>query len=105
MLELDKKKVNKSLLAELTKGLKKEEIQSGDLVLSEQALAAVMFALQKGLMEQVDISNIVQEFKFKVGFNGKLYVTNPPTVKVSPEMEERVKEKFKARLVEQEGEV
>ncbi len=51
--------------------------------LSNQALGAVMMALQNSLMEQTDIVPILQGFKFQVDSNKELVVANPPTVKVS----------------------
>ena len=59
--------------------------------LSDQALGAIMMALQKSLMEQSDIVPVLKEFKFekapetkKWGGGGELVVANPPTFKVSP---------------------
>ncbi len=51
--------------------------------LSNQALGAVMMALQNSLMEQTDIVPVLQTFQFQVDSNEELVVTNPPTVKVS----------------------
>jgi hypothetical protein len=48
--------------------------------LSNQALGAVMMALQKSLMEQSDIVPILMSFDF-VPTNDGLVVKNPPTVK------------------------
>ena len=57
--------------------------------LSDQALAAIMMALQKSLMEQTDIVPVLKDFKFekspgtkKWGGGGELMVANPPLVKV-----------------------
>ena len=50
--------------------------------LSNQALGALMMALQKSLMEQSDITVTLREFKFQVGEDEQLLVLNPPTVKV-----------------------
>lgn len=48
------------------------------MTLSDQALACVMIALQKSLMEQSDIVPVLKGFDFVV--DGKdLYVKNPPT--------------------------
>ncbi len=49
--------------------------------LSNQALGAVMMALQNSLMEQTDIVPVLQSFKFQVDASEELIVTNPPTVK------------------------
>ena len=48
--------------------------------LSNQALGAVMMALQKSLMEQSDIVPVLMNFDF-VPTNDGLVVKNPPTVK------------------------
>lgn len=52
--------------------------------LSPQALGALMLALQKCLMEQSDITEILSEFDFVTGGDAQdeLFVLNPPTVKV-----------------------
>tara|TARA_R100000008_G_C3537427_1_gene142833 strand:- start:360 stop:566 length:207 start_codon:yes stop_codon:yes gene_type:complete len=51
--------------------------------LSDQALGAVMMALQKSLLEESDIVPVLKGFDFIVeGTNQtELIVTNPPTVK------------------------
>jgi len=56
--------------------------------LSDQALGAVMMALQKSLMEQSDIVPVLKGFNFRLSDEG-LVVLNPPLVKFSdPEPEE-----------------
>ena len=47
--------------------------------LSDEALGAVMMALQKSLMEQSDIVPVLQDFNFETK-EDKLFVTNPPVV-------------------------
>lgn len=47
--------------------------------LSDQALGAVMMALQKSLLEQSDIVPVLKEFNLKEQ-GGELVVTNPPSV-------------------------
>ncbi|MAF24256.1 hypothetical protein CL634_01520 [bacterium] len=49
--------------------------------LSDQALGAVMMALQKSLLEQSDIIPVLKGFKFKLSEVG-LVVMNPPLVKM-----------------------
>ena len=49
--------------------------------LSDQALGAVMMALQKSLMEQSDIVPVLKGMDFVPTDNG-LVVKNPPIVKV-----------------------
>ena len=53
--------------------------------LSDQALGALMIALQKSLMEQTDIVPVLNDFDFRAGDNGKLYVENPPILKFDNE--------------------
>lgn len=52
--------------------------------LSDQALGALMLALQKSLIEQSDIVSHLREFNFVVdGDNhSELVVTNPPTFRI-----------------------
>jgi hypothetical protein len=49
--------------------------------LSNQAIGAVMMALQKSLMEQTDIVPVLQNFQLEETDNGEVVVTNPPIVK------------------------
>jgi hypothetical protein len=51
--------------------------------LSDQALGAVMMALQKSLLEQSDIIPVLKNFDFVVDGSSQdeLVVTNPPVVK------------------------
>ena len=37
--------------------------------LSDQALGSMMLALQKGLMEQTDVTELLREFNFTIGHN------------------------------------
>ena len=48
--------------------------------LTDQALGAVMMALQRSLMEQSDIVPVLKGFKFRLSEDG-LVVMNPPLVK------------------------
>ena len=50
--------------------------------LSDQALGAVMLALQKSLMEQSDIVPVLKKFKFRLSETG-LVVLNPPLIKAN----------------------
>ena len=47
---------------------------------SDQAIGALMMALQKSLLEQSDIVPVLKGFKFKLSDQG-LVVMNPPVVK------------------------
>ena len=51
-----------------------------DHKLSNQAVGAIMMALQKSLMEQTDIVPVLQGFKIQVDDSGQLVVMNPPIV-------------------------
>ena len=53
-----------------------------DHKLSNQAVGAIMMALQKSLMEQTDIVPVLQEFQIQVDDAGELVVMNPPRVEV-----------------------
>ena len=55
--------------------------ESKDMFLSDQALGAVMMALQNSLMEQSDIVPVLKGFKMRMS-EGGLMVMNPPTVKI-----------------------
>ena len=64
--------------------MSKEDIK--ELHFSDQALGAVMMALQKSLLEQSDIVPILKGFKLKDTEHG-LVVINPPTVRVTDSSE------------------
>lgn len=49
--------------------------------LSDQAMGAIMMALQKSLLEQTDIVPVLQGFDLELMDDGTLLVKNPPTVK------------------------
>ena len=51
-----------------------------EMSLSDQAVGAVMMALQNSLMEQSDIVPVLKNFKIKLSDKG-LMVMNPPIVK------------------------
>jgi hypothetical protein len=48
--------------------------------LSNQAVGAIMLALQKSLMDQSDIVPVLREFDIQVDDSGELVVMNPPMV-------------------------
>lgn len=58
------------------------------LKLSDEALGAVMMALQKSLIEQSDIVPVLKGFNFKVNEKEELYVMNPPIVKINNDEED-----------------
>ena len=55
-----------------------------EMNLTDQALGAVMMALQRSLMEQSDIVPVLKGFKFRLSEDG-LVVMNPPLVKFGVE--------------------
>ena len=56
------------------------------MILSDQALGAVMMALQKSLLEQSDIVPVLKNFDFQITDAGELSVSNPPTVKFDEDL-------------------
>lgn len=52
------------------------------MTLSNQALGAIMMALQKALMEQSDITKTLKGFEFVQDDSGELIVTNPPILQL-----------------------
>ena len=56
--------------------------------LSNQALGAIMMALQKSLMEQSDIIPVLKCFNLQLNTNEELIVSNPPSVKMTEPDEE-----------------
>ena len=53
--------------------------------LSSQAIGALMMALQKSLIEQSDITEVLQGFEIQVDDSGQLVVMNPPVFEVAKE--------------------
>ena len=49
--------------------------------LSNQAVGAIMMALQQSLLEMSDITSVIQAFEIQIDDEGQLVVMNPPTVK------------------------
>ena len=56
-------------------------VKMKDHKLSNQAVGAIMMALQKSLMEQTDIVPVLRGFNVQIDDAGELVVMNPPTVK------------------------
>ena len=50
--------------------------------LSNQAIGALMMALQKSLLEQTDIVPMLQGFEIQIDDSNQLVIMNPPAVKV-----------------------
>ena len=57
--------------------------------LSNQAVGALMLALQKGLMEQIDITDMLKEFNLTNSADG-LIVENPPVLEIKDTGDEAV---------------
>tara|TARA_Y100000034_G_scaffold97429_1_gene118957 strand:+ start:174 stop:371 length:198 start_codon:yes stop_codon:yes gene_type:complete len=53
--------------------------------LSNQAMGAIMMALQKSLMEQSDITEMFRGFDLVANDKEELVVTNPPVVELNQE--------------------
>jgi len=51
--------------------------------LSDQALGAIMMALQKSLVEQSDIVPVLKSFRFIMSKNEELMVSNPPSFNIN----------------------
>ena len=59
--------------------------------LSNQAMGALMMALQKSLMEQSDIVEMLREFDLSVDVDGVLIIENPPVLRfVEKDEEEKI---------------
>ena len=59
-------------------------ITNKEMFLTDQALGAVMVALQKSLFEQSDIVPLLKGFKFRLSEDG-LMVMNPPVWRIPVE--------------------
>ena len=55
--------------------------------LSNQAIGSLMMTLQKGLLEQIDITEILQDFEL-VDTDDGLVVQNPPILQISQDDKE-----------------
>lgn len=56
---------------------------------SNQAIGALMMALQKSLLEQSDIVPVLQGLNVQIDDSNHLVVVNPPVVKMSAESSTR----------------
>jgi hypothetical protein len=57
-------------------------MSNGTFKLSNQAVGALMMALQESLLNELDIVPIIKGFELHTGEDG-LIVVNPPTVRIS----------------------
>ncbi len=60
---------------------------NSNIHLSDQAMGALMMALQRSLLQQSDIVPVLKGFKFAMSEDG-LVVLNPPTVKLNQDFED-----------------
>ena len=74
-----------------------------NMYMNEQAVGAVMMALQKSLLEQSDIVPVLKGMKFRLSDTG-LMVTNPPLVKFDDDAEEGLQQSFDFDAVSETGE-
>ncbi len=58
--------------------------------LSNQAVGAIMMALQKSLIEQTDITPVLAGFEIQVDDSGELVVMNPPSVEVKESVKQNI---------------
>lgn len=65
--------------------------------LSNQALGALMLALQNSLIEQKDIVPVLKNFDFELSEEDELVVLNPPTVRASfaEDFESQIEQEYK----------
>ena len=56
---------------------------------SNQAVGAIMMALQKSLMEQSDIVPVLTNFQVQIDDSGELMIMNPPIVEQSEQPEKQ----------------
>ena len=55
---------------------------------SDQCLGAIMLALQKGMLEQIDITDIMKAFEIVINDKNEIVVLNPPTFEIEKPKEE-----------------
>lgn len=56
--------------------------------LSNQAVGSIMMCLQKGILEGVDITELMKEFNIESNGDNELVVTNPPNFKLEQAQDE-----------------
>ena len=57
--------------------------------LSNQAIGAIMMALQKSLIGQTDIVPVLEGFEIQIDDSGQLVVMNPPTFEIEKSKEDK----------------
>lgn len=58
--------------------------------LSDQAVGALMMALQKSLIEQSDIVPVIKGFQVQIDDAGQLVVINPPAVEMKAQQPQTI---------------
>tara|TARA_R100001082_G_C4361084_1_gene159395 strand:+ start:302 stop:493 length:192 start_codon:yes stop_codon:yes gene_type:complete len=58
--------------------------------LSNQAIGAIMMALQNSLMDQTDIVPVLKGFEIQINEGSEIEVANPPVVRVKEDIETSV---------------
>jgi hypothetical protein len=58
--------------------------------LSDQAVGALMMALQKSLIEQSDIVPVIKGFQVQIDDAGQLVVVNPPAVEMKAQQPQTI---------------
>jgi len=56
--------------------------------LSDQAISSIMMALQKGIIEEADITEILRNFALVEDEDGSLIVNNPPNFEMGQDDED-----------------
>lgn len=56
--------------------------------LSNQAVGSIMMCLQKGILEGIDITDLMKGFQIEANEENELVVKNPPTFKLDKERKE-----------------
>tara|TARA_Y100000593_G_scaffold90683_2_gene177664 strand:+ start:96 stop:281 length:186 start_codon:yes stop_codon:yes gene_type:complete len=56
--------------------------------LSNQALGAIMMALQKAILEETDVTEVLRGFELECDDLNELIINNPPTIKYDFNTEE-----------------
>ena len=65
------------------KGKTGKHTEISEMTLSDQALGAVMMALQQSLLNQTDIVPVLKSLRFANTENNGLVVVNPPVIKTN----------------------
>jgi hypothetical protein len=67
-------------------------MEENKMILSDQALGAIMMCLQKGILTQTDITENLKNLLFYVDSTNSLHVENPPTFELPETAEANINE-------------